>query len=176
MFRRKKEKTGSRLLAVFAYLDDVEAVISRLKEWKIEIDEAYGPTRNDELLKKLGRRPSMVRYFTLTGGILGILSGWGLAAYTASQWRLLVGGKPPVPIVPYVIEAFEFCILFGVIFNLLGVLLLTRLPRRRLPAHYDPRFSVDRYGLLIRCAEGQFDTVYRHLTESGAEKVEAVHG
>ena len=97
-----------RLLAVFAYLDDLLAAI--------RTDEAAGParsstsnrlSRNREIAALMKERPSPVRFFTLTGGILGILSGYGLAVYTAWQWSFVVSGKPPIPLVPYVISLFR---------------------------------------------------------------------
>ena len=113
----------------------------------------------------------MVRYFTLAGGILGILSGFGLGFYTSMQWNLIVSGKPVSPIPPYIIIAFEFCILIGVFFNLGAVLLFSRIPWFRLKNYYDPRFSEDRYGAVILCDEPEKEKVREILTKAGAEEV-----
>ena len=119
-------------------------------------------------------KPSLIRYFTLAGGILGILTGFGLSVYTAWQWKFVVSGKPPVPTVPYVIESFEFCILLAVFLNLAGVLFLTRLPKRSLPAYYDPRMTKDRFSVLVSCPDPKREEISILLHEAGAEEVHVI--
>lgn len=53
--------------------------------------------------------------------------------------------------------AFEGTILLGCLANLLGLVLHARLYRRTLSPFYDPRFSRDRFGLLIRCTPVQLE-------------------
>lgn len=159
------------LMSIFANLDDLLAAIAALRRKGIEIADVHAPTFQPELLTALGHKRSPVRFFTLSGGILGILSGFGLAIYTASQWHFIVSGKPPVPRVPYVILAFEFCILFAVLCNLGGMLLLARLPKHKLPAHYDARCTEDRYTMLLHCPLADREEIGQLLRELGAEEV-----
>lgn len=159
------------LLSIFADLDDLLAAIATLQARKIEIVDVHAPAFQPELLTALRLKRSPVRFFTLTGGILGILTGFGLAIYTASQWHFIVGGKPPVPRVPYVILAFEFCILFAVLCNLGAMLLLARLPKHKLPAHYDGRCTEDRYTMLIHCPPIDRQEIGQLLRQLGAEEV-----
>jgi len=44
----------------------------------------------------------------------------------------------------------------------------------RLPAHYDKRFSQDRFGILIYYADAELERVSNILRSSGAEEVRQV--
>ena len=95
-----------------------------------------------------------VRFWTLTGALLGALGGFSLAAGTARVNDLIVGGKPVISIEPFLIFTFEGLILFGAIGNLLGLVVHARLhPRGGLPKAYDGRFSRDKFGLYVACAD-----------------------
>ncbi|MCK8602180.1 DUF3341 domain-containing protein [Desulfoferrobacter suflitae] len=159
------------LLGVFEYLDDLVKALEVMREKNYEIKAVYSPVRSRQIIQALGLKPSPVRYFTLIGAISGIALGFGLAVYTALQWKFIVSGKPPVPRVPYVIVAFEFCILFGVLWNLASLWLNSRLPKLRLPEHYDPRFSGNRFGVVVTCTPSAQEQVVAILNESGAEEV-----
>jgi hypothetical protein len=159
------------VMAIFAYLDDILGAIRSLRESRIEIMDVHSPLLSHEIIEALGVKRSPVRFFTLTGGILGIITGFSLAIYTAAQWHFIVSGKPPVPTIPYVIEGFEFCILLSVFFNLGGMLLLSRLPRRKLPAHYDLRITEDRFSMLLHCPEARLREIRHLLKEAGAEEI-----
>jgi len=159
------------LMGIFPYLDDVLEAIGRLKAKGVAIDTVYSPSRSHEITEAMELKRSPVRYFTLIGGILGVASGFGLAVYTAAQWRFIVSGKPVIPTIPYVIPGFEFCILISVFFNILGLILNTRLPKYRVPEHYRPELSEDRFGILVRCPADRRALVRDLLHEAGAEAV-----
>jgi hypothetical protein len=159
------------LLAIFAYLDDLLVAIRAMQGHSIEISDVHSPALNEEITAALGEKRSPVRFFTLCGGILGIITGFGLSVYTAMQWHFIVSGKPPVPRVPYVIESFEFCILLSVCFNLGGMLLLSRLPKFKLPSHYDARCTEDRFSMLVRCPAPRQREISQMLQEAGAEEI-----
>lgn len=163
------------VIGVYAYLNEVLEAIRALKRENIPVDTVYSPIPSHEIRETLGL-PELgtVRFYTLTGAILGILTGLFLVWYTAVQWHFIVGGKPPVPWVPSVIPAFEFLILIAVFFNLAGLFHKNRMPRFRLPSHFDPRFTQDRFGILVECADEQRETVMNILRNSGAEEVRRV--
>lgn len=163
------------VVGVFAYLNELLPALERLRKEEIRISAVYSPMRTEEIREALGE-PILGpgRFFTMTGGICGILTGIFLAVYTASQWRFIVGGKPPIPIIPTVIPAFEFFILLSVFFTLGGLLFLNRMPRSRLPAHYDKRFSQDRFGILIYCTDANCEPVSNLLAGLGAEEVRKI--
>jgi hypothetical protein len=164
----------SRLLAVYAYLDDVRGALEVLESEGVAVETVYSPAYNHELIEALAPRPSPVRYFVLAGGLLGVLTGFTLAVYTAAQWRLIVWGKPSIPIVPTVIVSFEFCILFAVFAGLIGLLMLSRMPAFSIPEHFDSRFTVDRYGILLNCPDDRHASIIQLLERSGAEEIHRV--
>jgi molybdopterin-containing oxidoreductase family membrane subunit len=164
------------LIGVFKYLDDLVNALEVLRKQELKIQTVYSPVPSHEILETLGVKASPVRYFTLIGAMLGIATGVGLAIYTAMQWKFIVSGKPPVPRVPYVIVAFEFCILLGVFWNLASMWVKSRLPKFRVPPSYDPRFSRDRFGVVVLCSEPDREKVKGILTQAGAEEVHAANG
>ena len=164
------------LIGVFRYLDDLVGALAVIREKDFKIQTVYSPVRSHEILEALDLKPSPVRYFTLVGAVLGIATGFGLAIYTALQWKFIVSGKPPVPRVPYVIVGFEFCILIGVIWNLASMWIKSRLPRLRVPRSYDPRFSRDRFGVMILCSEPERKKAADILFQAGAEEVHDAKG
>ena len=163
------------VVGIFPYLNELIFAIEGLKKEKVRISTVYSPMRIEEIREALGESPlGAGRFFTLTGAILGILTGIFLAWYTAAQWRFIVGGKPPIPVIPTVIPAFEFFILIAVFFTLGGLLYLARLPKLRLPANYDKRFSQDRFGIVIDCTEDNCEPVSNLLKNLGAEEVQRI--
>jgi hypothetical protein len=161
-------------MGVFAYFDDLMQSLHTLKREQIAIQTVYSPVRLDELQEILHLKRSPVRFYTLTGGILGISAGLSLAIYTATQWHFVVSGKPVIAWVPFMVIAFEFCILLGILFNVAGTLIHTRLPKISLPQEYDARFSGDRFGVVVHCSEQQMEKVKQILTQSGAEEVHEI--
>lgn len=163
------------LLGIFAYLDEVVSAVEGLRKEKVPIEAVYSPMRVEEIREALDA-PILGpgRFFTLTGAILGLFSGALLAWYTEAQWHFVVGGKPPIGIIPVVIPAFEFFILIAVFFTMGGWLYLNRMPKRRLPAHYDKRFSQDRFGILVYCTDADRERVSGILKSTGAEEVREI--
>jgi hypothetical protein len=160
-------------MGVFIYLDDLLSALKGLKEITRDIT-VFAPSDHEEIQEVLQQKPSPVRFFTLFGGLFGLLSGISLAVYTVIQWKFVVSGKPIIPFVPFVIVGFEFLILFGVLSSFAGLLILSRLPRFRLPSYYDPRFSNDHFGVLVSCGVGEKETITGLLKKAGAEEIHDV--
>ncbi len=162
--------TRQSLMGIFIYLDDLLTALKALKDLGLDVT-VFAPSASREIREALKEKPSPVRYFTLGGGLLGLVSGFALAVYTAVQWKLVVSGKPVTAWIPFAIIGFEFLILFGVLFSFAGLLIHSRLPRMGLPAHYDPRFSNDRFGLLVYSDPEEREKIGRLLREAGAEEI-----
>jgi len=163
--------TQPAMMAVFAAVDELLVAVKALKTGSFKIHTVYSPVPLHEIGEVLDLPTSPVRFFTLAGGILGILTGMALTIYTCLQWKFIVSGKPVIPWIPAVVVGFEFCILIAILFNLAGLLTQARLPRLRLPEHHDPRFTRDRFGLLVLCSETERPTLANMLRECGAEEV-----
>ncbi len=166
------------VLGVFAYVDDLLNGLRRLKERNFEIRSVFSPLRLRDIQEILGTKPSIVRLITLIGGILGGTSLVGLAVYAHLSFKLITSGKPILPAVPWVIVLFEGTVLLAAISSLIAWIVTGGLPRIRYKkgqsAGYDPRFSEDRFGVVISCTESERDPVLRILRQAGAEEVRDV--
>jgi len=159
------------VMGVFSYVDDAEAAIRALRQAGHRDLSVFSPVPYHELEQAQEQKPSRVRWVCLAGGIAGLAGGFTLCIYSVLSWPLVTGGKELVSLPPFVIIGYESMILLGGLFNLLGMLLLARLPQRRSPAPYDPRFSEDRIGIWI---PGTGDAVKRAgelLEGHGADEV-----
>ena len=164
------------ILGIFPYLDDLLDALRKLKEAEWKVLTVFSPIHFSEIQEILGHKPSTLRYLTLAGGILGGTGLVGLAVYAHLSFKFITGGKPVIPPVPFLVPFFEGTILLAVIFAVLSWVLKGRLPRAQLPAAYDPRFSEDRFGILVACPDGQRDKILKLLKDAGAEEVRDVAG
>ena len=164
------------LLGIFPDLDDLLAALRKAKEKDARILTVFSPIHFSEIQEIVGHKTSSVRYLTLLGGLLGGISLVGLAVYAHLSFRLVTGGKPVIPPIPFVVPFFEGTILLAVILAVLSWVLKGRLPRGRLPAGYDPAFTQDRFGILLACPPGRRGMLENLLRDSGAEEVRDVSG
>jgi hypothetical protein len=174
MNRQQNHESRPGVVGIFSYLDDVMLCIRLLREGRWTIEHVYSPTPRHEIQAVFDLRTSSIRYFTFVGGAVGALFGLALPTYAHLQWHLITSGKPLLAWIPFFVIAFECCILFGVLSTLLGLSIMTRLPRFRLSDAYDSRFSQDRFGILVSCDEAEQETVLKLLMEAGAEEVRKV--
>jgi hypothetical protein len=157
---------------VIGLFSDGERAVSAIralkgKAWAVE--SVYTPIPHHGIMEAVGPRKSRVGYFTLAGGILGFLSGIGLAIFTATRWDLIVSGKPVVALIPFLIVGFEFTILFAVFGNITGFLIQARLPDLGGLKRHCPVCTGDRFGVVAACREGEEEEVAAFLKEQGAE-------
>jgi hypothetical protein len=143
------------VMGLFTQDDQAAAVIRELHEKPWKLKQVHSPIPSRLIAEALKLKKSRVGLFTLFGGILGLLSGFALAVFTADKWGLIISGKPIVAFIPFAIVGFEFTILFSVFGNVIGFLASARLPRFSGLEFYDPRCSSDRFGILATCEDGQ---------------------
>ena len=174
IFKRSIDEEMKGMLGLYSDPDDVLQAMSVLKQENFSIHSVLSPVPHHEIAAALQLKPSPVRYFTFFGGVIGGLSLLALAIYAHLRWNFITGGKPVIAWIPFVVIAFEGCILLGVISTLLGMMIKNRMPRLGLPTYYDPRFTEDRFGLLVSCQEEDEEKVSRLLNESGAEEIRQV--
>lgn len=122
---------------------------------------------------------SPVRYFTLTGALLGLTAGFLSGAYTSLKYGLIVSGKPLVANLSYGVVMFELMVLFATIFSLGAVLLLSILPvlfkyRLKPPPWHRAELTLDKWGLYVECRSEDEDEFSKKMKELGAERVEKV--
>jgi hypothetical protein len=164
------------VVGVFEQPLGVAAVARRLRDRGFSKLEVYSPVPSHELDRCVEPGPSKVRWFTLIGGLTGVVTGYLMTIWMAQDWQLPVGGKPYASVPPYTIIAFELTILFGGLMTFLGLLLVGILPWGfgRSARTYDPRFSAEDFGLIVQCQERDVPEIDALLRAHGAKEVKLV--
>ena len=157
---------NTSILGRFQSEEEALAAVLEIQEKGWQVHEVYSPIPAEKITAVLKRKKSKVGWFTLTGGIIGFLSGWSLAAFTATRWSLIVGGKPILSWFPFFIVAFELTILFAVFGNVLGLITQVGLPVK-LDKHYHPACSGSEYGLLAGANSEDMDNLKTLLQNKG---------
>lgn len=170
--------TPGNVKGVFAHLDSLLTGIDRLKKAGYTDITVTSPLPRHEIEEAIYEgKPSPVRWWTMTGAMIGSSGGFTLAALTSAVWPMaLPGGKPVVSVPPFIIIVFECTVLLGGLFTLLGLIYHCRLPSLDLDIEVqDPRYSNDRFGLVVHGLAGEtLGAVAEMLNGAGAEEV--AHG
>lgn len=166
---------AARVLGVFAHVDTTVQAIRDLRAKGFRELTVYTPVPVEEIEEEIEHvRPlSKVRLFSLIGGLTGTATAFFLTIWSALKWDIVTGGKHPVSIPPFIIIAFELSVLFCGLATLLAVFVLGRLPKMKPSPTYDPRFTLDRFGVAVACPQGSVSTVQSLLHAAGAEEVRA---
>lgn len=140
--------------AVYENLDSCVNAIDQLKKAGLTHDMIVTsplPRHDIEHVIYEGAAPSPVRWFTLTGALFGGTMGFSLCSITHLNWAMIIpGGKPLVSIPAFIVITFESTVLWGCLFTLVGMLLMTRLLANDLQVEVeDPRFSDDKFGIIL---------------------------
>ncbi len=136
--------------------------------------ELMSPIPMEGVEEVLGEKKSVIKRFTLFGGIFGALSGFTLAAGTAVLYLHPVGGRPIITIPPYLIITYEALIFFGILFTVAGFFISSRLPAFR-DRVYVPETAVDKFAVSVACDnEEHFKRAEAILHEAGAQQVREV--
>lgn len=171
--------------SVLAEFDSPEALARAAKALRAQgyarLD-AHTPYSVDAVREALGHRRSLLPYFVLAGGIVGVAGAYGLQWWTvAYDYPLDVGGRPPHFPLAFVPITFEMGVLGAALAAFLGVLFGGRLLRL-----WDPVFevegiesaSVDSFWLRVDAGDAAFEPVAlsRRLSELGARRVATIGG
>jgi hypothetical protein len=165
-------RTG--VVGVFGDLDGTVLALRELKAKGYDSITVYSPVPRHEIDEVLDQPVSPVRLFTLIGGLTGCALGFAYAISTSLDWELITGGKPIVSLPPFIIIGFECTILIGALSTVAGMFLNARLPKFRKAAGYDPRFSADKFGVLVFGGPAQVSAAEQILRAAGAEEVNNV--
>ncbi len=157
------------IMGLFKTEDQVISTLAALKESAYQFIRVHSPIPSHKIMDALNLKKSKVGWFTLTGGILGLISGFALAVYCSIEWNLIVSGKPIISLIPFFIVGFEFTILFAVFGNIIGLLTQARLPSATHMEYYDPRCSGEHFGVLAACETTQQDDLKDFFKQNGGE-------
>jgi hypothetical protein len=154
------------LYGVMAEFDSPGALVSaarRAREAGFRRFDAYSPMPIHEMDDAMDLKDNRVSMFTLIGGIIGGISGFGLASWVeAVALPLNIGGRPLISVPMFIPVTFELTILIGGLTAAISMILLNGLPRP-----YHPVFNVDRFVnasrnkffLCIESADPRFDYI-----------------
>ena len=159
------------IVGVFPRLDDTVDAIHALKKARLGEVTVYSPTPRHELEHAIHAGPSVVRRFTLIGGLLGCTFGYWIAIWASDYWPLVVGGKPIASWIPYTVFGFEVMVLFGGLATVFGLFINSRIPRLTMTVGYDQRFSGGDYGIWVECPPEKARDAEALLREKGAVEV-----
>ena len=162
------------VLGIFDAPGDVAEAVKRLRGRGYTELETYSPAPFTEVDDAAIEKPSRVRWFTLIGGLTGVVTGYAMTIWMANDWKIMLGGKPFSSIPPYTIIAFELTILFGGLMTLLGLLVFGRLPRTTIDAAYSARFSAEEFGVSVSCRERDVAEVEALMRSHHAKEVNLV--
>jgi len=159
------------VLGVFSYVDVTIETIKKLRDAGFNNLRVFSPVPNHEIEHVMDEPESIVRFFTLGGAMLGAACGVGFTVLTSMDWPISVSAKPIVSLPPFMVIIFELTILMGALATLLGLLVNSRLRRNAPRTMYDPRFSEDKFGVMITCSKDGVKDVEEILTSQGAEDI-----
>jgi len=163
------------VMGVFYYVDDATTAVQALRQSGHRNLAVISPVPHHEIENAMEQGPSLVRWVTFIGGVLGATGGMALCVYSVLSYPLVTGGKELVSVPPFIIPTYESMILLGGLANLIGMLALGRLPHLRMKAPYDPRFTEDRIGIWVPCKGDDAKRVETMLKGHGAEEA-TIHG
>lgn len=163
------------IVGIFSYLDDALKAVDSAKSLKLDY-RVYSPTLRHEIEDSTFPEKSPVRRFTMVGAVTGCTFGFALAILCSLDWPLRVSAKDIVSVPGFFVIGYECTILFGGIATLIALLHFCKLPDILRKVGYDPRFTDDKFGVVIGCDSSQVDEVQQKLKAAGAEEVEVREG
>ncbi len=159
------------VVGVFTYIDDLVRAIDVAKEKKLDY-RVYSPVPHHLIEEATFPEKSPVRFITGTGAVTGLCFGFALAIMCSLDYPLRVSAKDVVSVPGFVVIGYECTILFGAIATLLAMLHFCRIPDILRKVGYDPRFSRDKFGIVLGCEGEQVDKTSKELKAAGADEVQ----
>lgn len=159
------------VVGIFSYHDDTIRAIGKIRETDLDY-RVYSPVPTPEIEHATSDGPSPIRFLTLAGGLTGLTFGFALPILCSMDWPLRVSAKDIVSVPGFFVIGYECMILFGAICTLLGLLHFCKIPDVLRKVGYDPRFTDDKFGIVVGCEKAHLEQVKSKLLEAGAEEIE----
>jgi len=165
------ESSSRAVVGVFTYMDDALEAVKKVKAANMDY-RMYSPVPRHEIEEVTYPEKSPVRMMSLVGAITGCTCGFALAILCSLDWPLRTSAKNVVSIPAFFVPGYEWTILFGGLSTLLAIFIFCKIPSVLRAAGYDPRFSNDKFGVVVACSTGQVDDMKRRMLDSGADEVD----
>jgi molybdopterin-containing oxidoreductase family membrane subunit len=159
------------LVSVYDLPSDVSTLVRKLKARGFEDLTTYSPAPFEAIEDAEDPKPSGVRLFTLIGGLVGVVTGFGIQIWMSMDWPIKIAGKNIAAIPPMWIVGFELTILFAGILTFLGLFIKGGLYPRPLDEHYSPRFSAEEFGVVVHCEDRDVSEVESLMRGHNAKEV-----
>ena len=163
------------VVGVFTYMDDAIRAVKTFKDKQFEY-RVYSPVPNHELEDVIYPEKSPVRFVTTTGAVSGLIAGFALAIWTSMDWPLRASAKDIVSTPGFVVIGYEWTILWGGLATLFAIFHFCKIPNLFRAVGYDPRFSHDKFGIVVGCGGDDVESVREVMLNSGADEVEVRDG
>ena len=160
---------------IFEYLDDALHVVEEAKRSGKQF-KVYSPCPLHEISHAASPKRSPIAIFSGLGAITGTTFGFSLAILTALDWPIRVSAKPIVSVPAFIPVGYETTILLGAITTLVIMFHFCKLPDIFRAPGYHPRFSQDRFGVVVFCEHTEADQITDTLKKFGAEEVNITDG
>jgi hypothetical protein len=167
------------LLAEFGKADTLLAAVRKARGAGYRRLDAFSPYPVEGMAEALAIGDHRIGWLSFGGGVFGIAVTLGLQLFVNFDYPIEVGGRPLIALPAFFVVDFELMILFAVLFPVIGMLVLNRLPRLHHPLFGTARFSLasdDRFFLYILATDPRFDpeATRGFLGGLGAWTIEAV--
>jgi hypothetical protein len=167
------------LLGEFGTADALLAAAKKARAEGYRCLDAFSPYPVEGMADVLAIKDHRIGWLAFAGGVFGIAATLGLQVFINLDYPIEVGGRPLIPLPAFFVVDFELMILCAVLFAILGMLVLNRLPKLHHPLFGTPRFSLasdDRFFLYVEASDPKFDpeATRSFLGRLGAWTIEAV--
>jgi len=110
------------------FIKELEKLLkSGISPKKIRLYLPHSDHEVDHLMEQYVK-PSKLKYFTLTGALIGLIGGFWFTIWASLSWPIMTGGKPVNSIPAFIVIAFELTILIGAMASFNGFLVLSKKP------------------------------------------------
>ncbi len=155
------DKKTYGLLAEFDTPTQLVDAANKIREAGFTKTDAFSPFPLHEIDAALGVKKTILPYLVFTGGVIGLLSGFGLQYFVhVIDYPIIVGGRPFLSIPSFIPATFELTILFASFTAVFGMILLNGLPQPYHPVFNVPRFALasrEKFFLLIETTDPKFN-------------------
>lgn len=149
------------ILAEFDTTTEIVEAARKVRDAGYIKTDAFSPFPIHEMDEALGIKRTILPYLVFGGGIVGLLTGFGLQIFVhAIDYPLNVGGRPYISIPSMIPPSYELTILFAGFAAVFGMLFLNGLPMPYHPVFNVPRFALatrEKFFLLIESRDPKFD-------------------